>query len=610
MADLAKLVVKLEAESSQLRAELKSANKKLDGFGKSTKKALDNASKSWRNFKGTIATALAVGGLTKFVKSSLDAADKIQKLSLRLGASTEALSQYRHVAELTGVSFQTLTIGWQRMTRRIAEAATGTGEAKKALAELGLSAEQLNKLKPDQQFEVLADAIMNVESSADRVRLAMKLFDSEGVSLLQTMQGGSEAIRKMREEADRLGLTLSQSAADSAATANDAMWKFNATTVALGQTIAIALAPTIDAMATWLQENIPDAVQVTIEWFDKMREKFGDFNAWITNALADAEYDLAAIADFFGADTMAKAFRSAGDSYRQMSKTWEKSTDRMRKKQEEMNTARRDGLKLGVDFNNLYNAQIAEQARLDQEELKNKDALAKAKKAEVAADKAKTAALKEQADWQKKLNDVIDDVDPVAPLLRQLEALEELKQQFPAYADIIAEKALQIQDDIDEINNKVDDSVDKLEETKTMADQIGEAFNTAFENAIVDAQSFGDVLKALEQDLLRIFLKKKVSTPLYTAFEKAIDGFDITSFFGGARAAGGPVESGKAYLVGEAGPEIFAPQGAGTIIPNVAGQFGSNITVVQNIRTPDANSFKRTSRQIAQDARRDYGRMF
>ena len=37
---------------------------------------------------------------------------------------------------------------------------------------------------------------------------------------------------------------------------------------------------------------------------------------------------------------------------------------------------------------------------------------------------------------------------------------------------------------------------------------------------------------------------------------------------GGARAAGGPVNSGSAYLVGEEGPEVFVPQSSGNIIPN------------------------------------------
>ncbi|TPL75119.1 hypothetical protein [Mesorhizobium sp. B2-3-15] len=38
--------------------------------------------------------------------------------------------------------------------------------------------------------------------------------------------------------------------------------------------------------------------------------------------------------------------------------------------------------------------------------------------------------------------------------------------------------------------------------------------------------------------------------------------------FGGTRAAGGPVAAGLPYLVGEHGPEIVLPQGAGTVVPS------------------------------------------
>jgi hypothetical protein len=41
--------------------------------------------------------------------------------------------------------------------------------------------------------------------------------------------------------------------------------------------------------------------------------------------------------------------------------------------------------------------------------------------------------------------------------------------------------------------------------------------------------------------------------------------------FGGARARGGPVRLGRAYLVGERGPELFVPGASGTIVPNGSG---------------------------------------
>jgi len=52
----------------------------------------------------------------------------------------------------------------------------------------------------------------------------------------------------------------------------------------------------------------------------------------------------------------------------------------------------------------------------------------------------------------------------------------------------------------------------------------------------------------------------------------------IKGFFGGGRASGGPVSGGTPYVVGEKGPELFVPQGSGSIVPN--DQMGGGATTI------------------------------
>jgi hypothetical protein len=196
----------------------------LDGIRKSSEKSLGNngglaahagAAKLELAALVTGVTALGVG-LFRTTRDVARQNDEIAKMSLRLGTTTEALSQLRFVSDRSGVSFNTMTMGLQRMTRRVAEAAQGTGEAVKALRELNISARDLSQLRPEDQFEHIADALHGLNTQSDRVRLAMKLFDSEGVALVQTMGDGAEGIRKLRAEADALGITLSAKAAKEA----------------------------------------------------------------------------------------------------------------------------------------------------------------------------------------------------------------------------------------------------------------------------------------------------------------------------------------------------------------------------------------------------------
>jgi phage-related minor tail protein len=70
----------------------------------------------------------------------------------------------------------------------------------------------------------------------------------------------------------------------------------------------------------------------------------------------------------------------------------------------------------------------------------------------------------------------------------------------------------------------------------------------------------------------------------------------VGSVFSGARADGGPVSAGGAYLVGERGPELFRPAGAGAVEPLGAG--GVNVTI--NVQGGDTAGLARSDAQLAQ----------
>ena len=219
---------------------------------------------------------VAVRAVSNVIKSlTIDVAeqgDALAKMSSRIGASVEALSEYKHVAELSGVAFNTLTMAWQRQTRRIAEAAVGMGEAQKALVELGLSAESLNKLAPEDQFEVLAMALEGVSNQADRVRLAMKFWDAEGVQLVQIVNQGSEAIRAMKGDASDLGRVFTEEAAVASEKFNDAMKRMNDSIDGVKQSIALELLPILTEAFDDITELVVGNKDEFKRWGDVLRD--------------------------------------------------------------------------------------------------------------------------------------------------------------------------------------------------------------------------------------------------------------------------------------------------------------------------------------------------
>jgi hypothetical protein len=262
------------------------------------KRSLSSLNKTALGLGAAIAGAAGIGGFSIMAKTALDTADKIHKLTLRLGASAEALSQYRHAAALSGVSFADFTNGLEKMSRNISEAVQGTGTAKDTLEELGISVGALAQLKPEQQFEALADAIAAVESPTERTRIAMDIFGRSGGVLLQMMEGGSAGLRSMREEADALGMTMDKSMVSKVAEANDAITKVTSRITSLVEKLVGYLAPVLTEIA----DNVG-------AWIDQNRTLIGqNLQKYIENLVASAK----AVAPVFNA--IWKIFEVVGKS--------------------------------------------------------------------------------------------------------------------------------------------------------------------------------------------------------------------------------------------------------------------------------------------------------
>ena len=201
----------------------KAINSLKGNLGKATK-AVDQIKKSLGGMTGALGAAAGAAGFGLLAKNALQTADSLGKTATKLGVTTDQLFRFQTQAELAGISTQTADMALQRFTRRTAEAAVGTGEAKAALKELRIDAEKLQALPLDQRMKVLADAFAEVESPADRLRLAFKLFDSEGAQMVNMLKDGSGALIESEKRMKKLGITVERDAAPNIEEFNDAVF--------------------------------------------------------------------------------------------------------------------------------------------------------------------------------------------------------------------------------------------------------------------------------------------------------------------------------------------------------------------------------------------------
>ena len=215
----------LRRQYAELGTEIDRLRRKQEGLQRLASANVGGRFSTMTNEVGRLArrTAMAgtaaAGAVFGVASSTASLGDNVAKTADKLGMGVEELQAYRYAAERSGVASNTFDTATQRMVRRVSEAARGTGPAKDAIEELGLSAQALASMTPDEQLNQFADALQNVENQGDRVRLSMKLFDTEGVAMINMLRGGSEGLRELGGDARRTGYILSEKAARDAAKA-------------------------------------------------------------------------------------------------------------------------------------------------------------------------------------------------------------------------------------------------------------------------------------------------------------------------------------------------------------------------------------------------------
>jgi hypothetical protein len=238
MATVGNLFINVKARTASFSKKMKGVSATVKrmamGFGKMALKVAKFAA---------VLGGIAVAAVIAFTLAGIKSVNQLGKTADKLGIMPAKLQALQLAAVATGVTVETFNMAMQRMVRRVSEAGHGFGEAKGALLELGLNAKELSKLPVDEQFKRIADEMEKVATQGDRVRLAMKLFDSEGVALVNTMKGGSAALEAFSKEAEELGLLLSGPQVRAVEVLSTNLDLLKSVWSSLGQHLAVQFAP-------------------------------------------------------------------------------------------------------------------------------------------------------------------------------------------------------------------------------------------------------------------------------------------------------------------------------------------------------------------------------
>ena len=244
----------LERQAAECHEKIQTFSDKMQGLGE----GLTDAGKKAAGFSA--AGAAVVGGMTALATSAAASADDINTLSKVTGISTDELQKFAYATDLIDVSQETLSGSLTKLTSNMKNAKDGSESAQEKFAALGLTFrdEVTGELRNSQEvFYEAIDALAEIENETERDAAAMDLFGKSAKDLNPLILGGADALKELGQEAEDLGLILSQDALDAANAFNDVIDKtkgqVSATKDVVGAAIAEAFLPLAETIAGVIQ---------------------------------------------------------------------------------------------------------------------------------------------------------------------------------------------------------------------------------------------------------------------------------------------------------------------------------------------------------------------
>lgn len=275
-----------------VRIVIKAVDKTRAGLS-STTRALRAVTGAIFSMRGALVGVVGAAGIGLLIKQSIAATDSLAKTANKIGTTTDQLSKLQYAGELSGLSIEQTNMSLQRFARRASEAAKGTGEAQGALRELGLDARALSRQPLSNAMLDLSDAFAQVESGTDQLRLAFKLFDSEGAGMINMLNKGSQALIAMYAEARTLGIVMSMQVAQNVERTADAFTKLQFLFRGVRDQIVGALAPALELLANNIRT-----------FFTNLALSEGGIESWAKTVAASFLNGIASVLEGFASVTL------------------------------------------------------------------------------------------------------------------------------------------------------------------------------------------------------------------------------------------------------------------------------------------------------------------
>lgn len=196
---------------------------------------------------GSLAAALVKveGKLLDLSKAQAAAADDLATLSVKTGIATKTLQEYAYAAELLDVSVDTITGAQTKLIRSMDSARDGAAQQTAAFEKLRIQYQNTDGTLRNSEtvFWEVIDALGRISNDTERDAAAMDLLGKSAQDLNPLITAGSEKMRELAAEAEKVGYVLSEQDVEALTALDDAQQRAQKSNEALQKQIAVEFAP-------------------------------------------------------------------------------------------------------------------------------------------------------------------------------------------------------------------------------------------------------------------------------------------------------------------------------------------------------------------------------
>lgn len=236
---------------TRLEAAASGTDDAVADVGDAAREAGDKAEKAsggWSVLKGMLAdlaasaiktAASAIGDTAKeMITGAAEYGDTIDKMSQKMGMSSDAYQEWDFVLQHCGASIESLKPAMKTL-------ATAAESGSDAFAQLGISQEQIAGMSQEQLFDATIAGLQNVTDETQRTYLAGKLLGRGATELGPLLNTSADDVADMRAQVHDLGGVMGSDAVKAAAAYQDSLQNMQYAFSGLKNNISGELLPTL-----------------------------------------------------------------------------------------------------------------------------------------------------------------------------------------------------------------------------------------------------------------------------------------------------------------------------------------------------------------------------